>query len=581
MENIISKTFLNYLLNIGIIDFTSAKNILSTFNNITNSNGNIDFQNAMCASLIFYFSNLDDNQKRNISFNLILKFFENTINRKLISLLCIFNLKVSKNKYKLLKYFYKWKKNSKKLLLNLSNDYIPSKRKNLKNYRSKSINLSKNSNSKSNITNYNKNIINNNNNNNNNNKNIINNKSNSNSNSNYNISTSKKNNSVSNKNLMLESSLDKKTREDLEHCTFTPSINHSNLYTNTNESVYLRLYKDGEKYKSKRQMRIQEFEHIKSNENSFTPKKYSTPRKFKSKDKFIDRQKVYFEKKFLNQMKLITKINEDFSKNCSFSPQIYSKNSNNTNNIETSVFQRLYDDDIKRRNKLQEYITNSNNNNNTYKKNTTQSNGQVDLNKIEELYNQYKYKNLNLLNLQRKYDDEEGITFQPTINKNPIYENKLYGSNFYERNLKTLDTKNKFIENYETLEKERFRQNQIDNKKYTKLEKEQITKKIIDRLYNNSSSSNSKNNIKNNNVNNDVQNLKINNINNYNNKNLNLNNNNFNNNIDYNNNNINSENLKEIENEEDNKYNDRIINIDELTFGKNKGNKLINLNEYN
>ena len=195
MENIISKTFLNYLLNIGIIDFTSAKNILSTFNNITNSNGNIDFQNAMCASLIFYFSNLDDNQKRNISFNLILKFFENTINRKLISLLGIFNLKVSKNKYKLLKYFYKWKKNSKKLLLNLSNDYIPSKRKNLKNYRSKSINLSKNSNSKSNITNYNKNIYNNNNNNNNN-KNIISNKSNSNSNSNYNISTSKKNNSV-------------------------------------------------------------------------------------------------------------------------------------------------------------------------------------------------------------------------------------------------------------------------------------------------------------------------------------------------------------------------------------------------
>ena len=124
MENIISKTFLHYLLNIGIIDFTSAKNILSTFNNITNSNGNIDFQNAMCASLIFYFSNLDDNQKRNISFNLILKFFENTINQKLISLLGIFNLKASKNKYNLLKYFYKWKKNSKKLLLNLSNDYI-------------------------------------------------------------------------------------------------------------------------------------------------------------------------------------------------------------------------------------------------------------------------------------------------------------------------------------------------------------------------------------------------------------------------------------------------------------------------
>ena len=470
MENIISKTFIHYLLNLGIIDLNSAKNILSTFNDITNKNKNIDFQNAMCASLIFYFSNLDDNQKRNISFNLILKFFENTINQKLISLLSLFNLKASKNKFNLLKYFYKWKKNSKKLVLNLSNDYIPSKRKNFKNYRSKSINLSKNSNSKSNITNYNKNIYNNNNKNNNNTNtnNLTNNKS--------NMSISKKTNSVSNKNLILESSLDKKNREDLEHCTFTPSINHSNLYTNTNESVYQRLYKDGEKYKSKRQMRIQEFEHIKSNENTFTPKKYSTPRKFQSKDKFIDRQKNYFEKKFLNQMKLITKINEDFSKNCSFSPQIYSKNTNpnnnnnNNNNIEISVFQRLYEDDIKRRNKMQENSLNSNNinNNNTYKKNTTQSNGQVDLNKIEELYNQYKYKNLNLLNLQRKYDDEEGITFQPTINKNPIYENKLYGSNFYERNLKTLDTKNKFIENYETLEKERFRQNQIYNKKYTK-----------------------------------------------------------------------------------------------------------------
>ena len=85
--------------------------------------------------------------------------------------------------------------------------------------------------------------------------------------------------------------------------------------------------------------------------------------------------------------------------------------------------------------------------------------------------------------IKEKIEFEEGLTFQPYINKNNIYYNKIK-NDFFERNNKLIDSKNKFIEE-QIKEEEKFNQGKIEfkNKKYSPLEKEEITKRIIERLY--------------------------------------------------------------------------------------------------
>ena len=107
----------------------------------------------------------------------------------------------------------------------------------------------------------------------------------------------------------------------------------------------------------------------------------------------------------------------------------------------------------------------------------------VDYEKIEELYNQYKNKPALLQKIKEKVENEEGITFQPYINKNNYYSDKVK-SDFYERNMQMIASKQKFINDYNQREEENFKKNQLySDKRYTQNEKEEITKRIIDRLY--------------------------------------------------------------------------------------------------
>ena len=124
------------------------------------------------------------------------------------------------------------------------------------------------------------------------------------------------------------------------------------------------------------------------------------------------------------------------------------------------------------------------------------SNSCVDYNKIDELYNQYKTKIEKRQKIKEKLEFEEGITFHPYVNKNNNYYNKIK-NDFFERNNQSLYNKNKFIEDYLSKEEEKLIQSKIENKKnrkYSQIEKEKITKRIIERLYRENKTLNNNNN---------------------------------------------------------------------------------------
>ena len=406
--------FYNYLKNLGIVDDNSILKIKNIYNEIINSNKNLALNKVMCAALIYYLSNLDSTQRNKISLNLILNYYNLGNKNKKEKLLNLIKNKNNINiKLLLLKKFIQWKNNIN----------------NIKKTKEKNKNKPKNR---------------------------INNNNNLNKNDYYNsitYSTYSNNgkNSILSTNKNYEKSLDKKEREELSECTFNPSINKTNLNLNTNDDVFNRLYKDNEKYKNKKQIKALEIEELRNNDFTFIPNTIPTPREFttKSKDNFKTRQIKYFEDKFKNHNRIIKENNEKFIKNCSFSPKI---NKNKSNKSLSPAHIRLYEDNKKRKDKINKII---------YEESKKNSNfGEIDYDKIEELYNSYKKKNLMLQQLQEKVDNEHGITFSPFIKKNKYY-NELKNSNFYERNLNSIALKNKFIENSKKIDYEKYKENQF------------------------------------------------------------------------------------------------------------------------
>ena len=423
-----NEEFYNYLKNLGIVDENSILKIKNIYNEIINSNKNLALNKVMCAALIYYLSNLDSTQRNKISLNLILNYYNlNNKNKKEKLKYLIKNKNNINNKLLLLKKFIQWKNNLKT--------------------KEKNKNKPKNKNKNNNNFDYLNSIT-------------------------YSTNSNKEKNSLlSTKNSKYEKSIEKKEREELNECTFNPSINKTNflnnLNTTENNNVFDRLYKDNEKYKNKKQIKALELEELRNNDFTFIPNTIPTPREFttKSKDNFNKRQIKYFEDKFKNHTKIIKENNENFNKNCSFSPKI---NKNKSNKSLSPAHIRLYEDNKKRKEKINKKIYEES------KKNY----GEIDYDKIEELYNSYKKKNLMLQQLQEKVDNEHGITFSPFIKKNKYY-NELKNSNFYERNLNSLALKNKFIENNKKLSYEKYKNQFFKNEKKNKNNNNLLTNNLI------------------------------------------------------------------------------------------------------
>ena len=303
-----------------------------------------------------------------------------------------------------------------------------------------------------------------------------------------------------------------KEEKELKECTFKPKINNlkqnssisQNRISNEQREKELqlrfdKLYHDDQKYKLTKEMKALEIEHYSTKDLTFSPNINKTPNLIKNnrKGKFENRIQKFLEKKNKNSEQMKKKMDEEFEQNYSFTPKInspkltktstnasafsktFNEKNESSNNNSVPAFIRLYEESklrsqkkLEKEKEIDEHMTNMHNS--LYKKKA-----EVNYDKINELY-QNKEKNKIYEKTKSKVESEEGITFKPYIYKNKLAKN--INSNFYERNIKFLLDKEKYIN---------IHQNLLNPKsKISQNEKKRIIKNIINRLYNESGNGN-------------------------------------------------------------------------------------------
>ena len=276
----IETLFIQHLFNFGFLTGKTITDLITTYTNILktasppsqsqNTNNISLFKITMSSALKHFFSTLTSDQTNEISLNLIIKYFEYTSLQKQSKLHSLFLLLHTKLKsfhnLLLMKSLFKWKQKKQQAPPPPPSIIIPSDFNS--SFISKAIIPSHNN---SGFVNYNK---------------IKQTKINMNThykNNNNSVSTKikltkkKANRSVSS---IEEKSWDRKERESLEECTFNPVINKKynirnkcidNCTNNNKVLVFERLYKDKERYDTKKQIKLIEIEHLESKENTFRP----------------------------------------------------------------------------------------------------------------------------------------------------------------------------------------------------------------------------------------------------------------------------------------------------------------------
>ena len=504
MEN----NFCDFLINIGLIDLKTSKNLKQINHEIINAKSEHNFSDCFFISLMHFFNNLTINQKKYMCFNLPLRFLLNIEKEKKQKMGLIILKKELKEKLYKLKYLCAWIrniKNQKKViskqqsggsLINFKisfDEFINRKKKteNKSNYKNNNININLSSSTNNNTIN-----------------NLKMKKNNSSKFNNYYIN--KANDIINSKELLTTS--DKLELLQLNECTFKPSINTTNnSFRNTKinidiQSTFDKLYKDSEKYRIKKNLKAMEYEHIINKDLTFKPNLCQTPKSISNLkfEKFEIRQQNFINNKKNNTNKLKKNIERNAERKCSFSPKINkiidftgislndnnitseeNKNINTNNNCDSyysistvktiPVHVRLYDDS-KRRNSS--YIQKEKEYKNLIDEmasRTCKRFSKINYDKLNNLY-ENKEKKLILEKTKRKVEEEEGITFKPDINLNNKYTKRIF-NNFYERNKN--NKKNIIFKNYE-----KFDGDTKKEQKFTEDEKKEIVKNIVKRLYN-------------------------------------------------------------------------------------------------
>ena len=379
MSEIILESFYNYLINIGMININSVNQLNKIFHEVISKNPNIDFQNAMSASLMFFLNHMTEEQQKYTSLNLIIKFLENNYLEKIKKLKNIFYIKSKISKLKLHNFFYKWKKKNE---INKSSSTLNSNKKSNSLFKIYKDNSKHKINSKSNI--------------------------------------------IKNSSIPQEASWITKEKESLTHCTFNPNINKNkmrlNSQPNKNISVFERLYEYNQKYSAKKQLKQVEYENIKNSQLTFKSLKLSN----NIYQKYIKNTPPYLKegKKFIDNKNSLQNKTEYVNN--------YNKENYNQNKSKKNQFLHC-------------------------------SNSCVDYNQITKLYYQYK---------KAKNCNQENNGFEKPFKKNIncLIKNDL---------------------NNISLDKDNFNENKFGHKNiYTKTQKEEITKRIVERLYGDYNNSN-------------------------------------------------------------------------------------------
>ena len=520
MEN----KFCDYLVNIGLVDIKTGKNLKDANHDIAKSKSKQNFSDSFFISLMEYLNNLTENQKKYMSLNLPLRFLLNIEKEKKQKLLSLLSKKEKDEKYIKLKYLFAWMKNIK---IKKSSNPISKETSgiSLSNYKISFDEFMNGRNKKGNQIKYK----------------YINNKYgdqlknkmrikkiNSYNNNYYN----RKANDIIKNNEILTTE-DKKELLQLSECTFKPSINNtannSLLITNANSefhSTFEKLYKDSEKYRIKKNIKAIEYEHMLNKDLTFKPSLCETPKSISNLkfEKFEIRQQNFLNYTNLIKNKLKKSIENSVETRCSFSPKInrvfdfiYSSSTNKKHNITTNedknlnsnsntntntnnnncesyysistiktipAFVRLYDDSKRRNNSFIQKEIEYKKSINEMANRTSKKFYKVDYEKLRNLSGN-KEKKLIYEKTRKKVEEDEGITFKPMLNLSNKYIERIKG-NFFERN--KIDKKNSIFENFSKFEEKERKK----TKKYTEDEKKQIVSNIVKRLYNESMDKNLK-----------------------------------------------------------------------------------------
>jgi hypothetical protein len=320
-------------------------------------------------------------------------------------------------------------------------------------------------------------------------------------------------------NLILEKTTEyKKEQEEINNfCTFKPKINKSSSFSHYWNSTNKRTIDDRLYLDSKNRIARKEFESLKKNnmeskENSFQPKFISSSVK-KVKSDFDKRLKEFEINKKNKIKKLSEEIEEEKKQQFTFTPKINQINYNNkrnnimlnnnnnytiTNNLSKNstlnhsaisknntnkkipAYKRLYNEN---KNKLIRQEQRQKEELDKIKKNSSKisegsnNNNLLDKRKIEELYNDYKYKKNRLKMKQEEIEKEQGITFHPELISDKNYYNRI-NPDFYEREKIFLEKQQKNIEIYK-----QYLENENNKKKYSDEEKKEIYDNIVNKLY--------------------------------------------------------------------------------------------------
>ncbi len=419
----IASQFINYLIEIGFIDFDSSINLNDIYQGILSRENNIEFKTAMCASLMYYIQNMNENQQKFLSYNLIINYFNKIFKDKVNKIRSLFNIIIGNQKVLLLKILNKW--STKKI--NINNN---------------SINLveSKGKINKNNLLRFFK------------------------SSSNYNYY-----HKLKQRNIPLEASWIKKENEELQECTFSPIINKNgrlNSIPNNNSSVFERLYEY-----NKKKIINQKINNFDSEDSEFTFRKNKDTKNNKKKNLSVEKKKCINnkEKKFHN-------LSDDFTKEYTYDPNLINSNNKNREMKNLKFLNLFINEELSKRSSLK--------------------------NNIKTKYNlNYSLNDINNFNLNNKINSKESNQNNNNYeNINQIYmqlKNKSFNHNKNLSNIKTSNDnliKNEYLDTIEMNLKNKFsnlengnKNESINLKKYSQLEKEEITKRIIDRLYSNSS----------------------------------------------------------------------------------------------
>jgi len=419
----ISSHFIDYLIEIGFIDYDTSKQLNNIYQDILLKENNIEFKTAMCASLMYYIQNMNENQQKFLSYNLIINYFNKIFKDKVNKIRSLFNIIIGNQKVLLLKILNKW--STKKI--NINNNSINLVEPKGKNNKNNSLRFFKSS-------------------------------------SNYNYY-----HKLKQRNIPLEASWIKKENEELQECTFSPIINKNgrlNSIPNNNSSVFERLYEY-----NKKKIINQKINNFDSEDSEFTFRKNKDTKNHKKKNLSVEKKKCINnkEKKFHN-------LSDDFTKEYTYDPNLINSNNKNREMKNLKFLNLFINEELSKRSSLK--------------------------NNIKTKYNlNYSLNDINNFNLNNKINSKESNQNNNNYeNINQIYmqlKNKSFNHNKNLSNIKTSNDnliKNEYLDTIEMNLKNKFsnlengnKNESINLKKYSQLEKQEITKRIIDRLYSNSS----------------------------------------------------------------------------------------------